>query len=83
VPISVIEHDGMCSIRAGGDGSSAQRWLDRQKAVPVAGAARRFAGANPDLFHGHTGTVTAATADLAAKPPRCLSCVLHRGRGRI
>jgi hypothetical protein len=31
LPISVIERDGMCSIRAGGDGSSAQWWVDRQK----------------------------------------------------
>ena len=50
VPNSVIERDGMCStIRAGRDGLSAQWWLDRQKAVPIARAARRFAGANPDL----------------------------------
>jgi hypothetical protein len=33
----------MFSIRAG-DGSSAQWWVDRQKAVPVARAARRFGG---------------------------------------
>jgi hypothetical protein len=33
----------MFSIRAG-DGSSAQWWIDRQKAVPVARAARRFGG---------------------------------------
>jgi hypothetical protein len=46
----------LCStIRAGGDGLSAQWWVDRSKAVPVARAARRFAGANPDL-----ATATAA-----------------------
>jgi len=32
------------SIRAGGDGSSAQRWIDQQKTLPIARAARRFAG---------------------------------------
>jgi hypothetical protein len=36
----------LCStIRAGGDGLSAQWWIDRKKAVPIARAARRFAGA--------------------------------------
>jgi len=39
----------MRSIRAGGDGSSAQWWTNREKAVPIARAARRFAGANADL----------------------------------
>jgi hypothetical protein len=39
VPISVIERDGTCTIRAGGDGLSAQWWVDRTKAVPVARAA--------------------------------------------
>jgi hypothetical protein len=34
----------MCSIRTGRDGSSAQWCDDRQKAVPIARAARRFAG---------------------------------------
>src|SRR5882757_3314454 len=29
----------ICSIRAGGDGSSAQWWVDRQKAVPIDRAA--------------------------------------------
>jgi hypothetical protein len=33
----VVERDGMCStIHAGGDGLSAQWWIDRKKAVPVA-----------------------------------------------
>jgi hypothetical protein len=31
LPISVIERDGMCSIRAGGDGSSAQWWGDHAR----------------------------------------------------
>jgi hypothetical protein len=50
VPISVIKRDGMCSIRAGGDRSSAQWWGDRKKAVPVAKAARQFAGAKGNLL---------------------------------
>jgi len=32
-----------CSIRAGGEGLSAQWWVDRQKAVPIGGP-RRFIG---------------------------------------
>jgi hypothetical protein len=48
-------------LRAGGDGLSAQWWIDRSKAVPVARAARRFAGANPDL-----STATAAVHRSAA-----------------
>jgi hypothetical protein len=36
-------------LRAGGDGLSAQWWVDQSKAVPVARAARRFAGAKADL----------------------------------
>jgi hypothetical protein len=45
----------LCStIRAGGDGSSTQWWTDRQKAVPIDRAARRFAGAKAEI-HGHGG----------------------------
>jgi hypothetical protein len=66
VPISVTERDGMCStIRGGGDGLSAQWWVDRTKAVPVARAARRFAGANPDLS---TATDALARAAGWARP---------------
>ena len=36
----------------------------RQSGPPVRWRLRR-------TYHGHTGTVTAATADLAAKPLRC------------
>jgi hypothetical protein len=70
VPISVIERDGMCStIRAGGDGLSAQWWIDRKKAVPVARAARRFADAKADL-----STATAAVRRLACSTkPRSAS----------
>jgi len=39
----------MCSIRTGRDGSSAQWCDDRQKAVPIARAARRFAGVGQSL----------------------------------
>jgi hypothetical protein len=31
----VVERDGICTIRAGGDGSSAQWWVDRQSSPPV------------------------------------------------
>ena len=57
----VIERDGMCSIRAGGDSLSAQWCTDRQKAVPVARSACRFAGAKAVL-----STATAAMHRSAA-----------------
>jgi hypothetical protein len=67
VPISVIERDGMCSIRAGGDGSSAQWWVDRQMAVQLTRAARRFAGAEADLSTT-MAAVHRSAASLGATP---------------
>ena len=59
----VLSLSRLCStIRAGGDGSSAQWWIDRQKAVPTR-AARRFAGAKADLS---TATAAVHCASLGA-----------------
>jgi hypothetical protein len=60
----VIERDGMCSIRAGGDGSSAQWWVDRSKALPVARAARRFAAAKADPSEATAAVQRSAGATL-------------------
>ena len=74
----VVERGGMCSIRAGGDGSSAQWWVARSKAVPVARGTRRTAGANPD-----PSTATAAVhAPLCALARRDADAGRHRDRTR-
>jgi len=55
----------LCStIRARG-GLSAQWWVDRKKAVPVARAARRLAGARADLSNATTA-VRRSAASLGA-----------------
>ena len=53
--ITVIEQDGGCTIRVGGDSTAAQYWVDAGQAIQIARKARRAAGAAADL-----STVTAA-----------------------
>jgi hypothetical protein len=79
----VIERDGMCSIRAGGDGLSAQWWIGRQNAVPIARAARRFAGANPDLSTATAAVRRSAGATLRLGRVERITCGLHLNIGVI
>jgi hypothetical protein len=69
------------ALRASGDGLSAQSWIDRAQVVPVARAARQFAGANPDLS---TATATAAVHRSARRDAdagrHCESKRIYQGR---
>jgi hypothetical protein len=77
VPISVIERDGMCSIRAGGDDSSAQWWVDRQKAVL---SPERPAGS---LALRPTGPCHGSGAQLCGLARRDADACAVAGRGAV
>jgi hypothetical protein len=73
VPISIIERDGVCSIHAGGKTPTIGElvstvWLNERDAAPVASAARRLAGAAPDLSAA-TAAVARSAASLQALTP--------------